>query len=162
MIQLQSLCTAAAVVIGTETLTLFAARSLFLPASGLALALAVLLLYREKVWTAGRFEGEVTPETAALDRRLARIEELAKLADGSRCDWDRYLRPMLAREFTLYLGSKGLDDRVDVQELGAVYFGPDVWQWVNPAAVNVPRSVHPEPGPGREMLHRIIDLLEGR
>lgn len=89
-------------------------------------------------------------------RWQARTSTLLMYADGSRADWDRHIRPMLAREFQLYLGYNA-ESRVALGDSGQMYLGPQLWQWVDPAATQV--LARDEPGPGRATLSAIVERM---
>ncbi|MFD4183035.1 hypothetical protein [Rhodococcus sp. NPDC058514] len=93
-----------------------------------------------------------------LRRWQIRTETLVSWADGSRADWDRHLRPLLAREFVHASGPRGFREHADLESAGAVMFGADLWRWVDPAGA---RAGDPDaPGPGRGALERILTRLE--
>jgi hypothetical protein len=135
-------------------------RELFLVASGLVSAI-VLLAFR---WLLVR---EVEPDSSgshsndsaeSLRRWLSRTETLISRSDSTRRDWDRHLRPMLARQFELATGHRQAKDPVAFQATGRMLFGGELWQWVDPQ--NVSRTGGEEPGPGREALDEILQRLE--
>ena len=90
-------------------------------------------------------------------RWMARTESLISWADGTRGDWDHHLRPLLAREFQQSTGQRQGLDPADTAAAGEVFFG-DLWQWVDPECVQ--RSDRAAPGPGRDVLDRILQRLE--
>jgi hypothetical protein len=105
-----------------------------------------------------RGEGPVpAPDTASesLQRWRAQTEELVRWADGTRGDWDRHLRPKLARDFLLATRQK---DPAGVDATGLLVFGDDLWQWVDPQ--NVSPGRRGEPAPGRDALDQILQRLE--
>ncbi|EID81948.1 MULTISPECIES: hypothetical protein [Rhodococcus] len=93
----------------------------------------------------------------ATARWMARTESLISWADGTRGDWDHHLRPLLAREFQQSTGQRQGPDPADTAAAGEVFFG-DLWQWVDPECVR--RSDRAAPGPGRDVLDRILQRLE--
>ncbi|MBA8958373.1 hypothetical protein [Rhodococcus opacus] len=93
----------------------------------------------------------------ATARWMARTESLISWADGTRGDWDHHLRPLLAREFQQSTGRRQGLDAADTAAAGEVFFG-DLWQWVDPECVQ--RSDRAAPGPGRDVLDRILQRLE--
>jgi hypothetical protein len=105
-----------------------------------------------------------TPETLAdgpaesMRRWIARTETMIRWADSSRRDWDRHLRPRLAREFMLATGQRANKDPAAMQATGRMVFGDDLWQWVDPS--NVASTGGREPGPGRTALNEILERLE--
>jgi hypothetical protein len=95
----------------------------------------------------------------SLRRWRAKTEILIARADSTRSDWDKYLRPMLARQFELATGArKGKDPRV-FHATAIALFGDRLWPWVDPD--NVSRSGVEEPGPGRGVLSEVLQRLEG-
>ncbi|ANS25547.1 hypothetical protein [Rhodococcus opacus] len=90
-------------------------------------------------------------------RWMARTESLISWADGTRGDWDHHLRPLLAREFQQSTGRRQGLDPAETAAAGEVFFG-DLWQWVDPECVQ--RSDRAAPGPGRDVLDRILQRLE--
>lgn len=134
-------------------------RSLVLWVTGAALALVLPAI----PWFLAR-EQEPEPvrahadESAALRRWLTRTETLISWSDSTRSDWDRRLRPMLARQFELATGQRKGKDPTAYRVVGRMLFGAELWQWVDPE--NVSRSDVDEPGPGRAALHDILQRLE--
>jgi hypothetical protein len=129
---------------------------------GAAAAVAVLLIVR---WFMDRGARTTADESRARDpaealrRWRAKTEILIARADSTRSDWDKYLRPMLARQFELATGSrKGKDPKV-FQATALALFGEGLWPWVDPD--NVSRSGVDEPGPGRDVLSEALRRLEG-
>jgi hypothetical protein len=135
-------------------------RRLILVFSGAAVAIGLLAvrwhLVRE---TEPDYDGTHTDDAAeSLRRWLSRTETLISRSNASRRDWDRHLRPMLARQFEMATGQKRLKDRAAYHATGQMLFGPDLWAWVDPE--NVARSGRDEPGPGRAALDEILQRLE--
>lgn len=95
---------------------------------------------------------------AALRRWVDRTETMIGWSEASRADWDRRLRPMLARQFELATGQRKARDAKAFHATGQMLFGPELWQWVDPE--NVSRTGADEPGPGREALGEILRRLE--
>ncbi|QIS08433.1 hypothetical protein [Nocardia arthritidis] len=93
-----------------------------------------------------------------LRRWQARAEILAERADGSRADWDRHLRPMLAKEFELSTGLRITKNRKATEAAGLLRFGPELWRWVDPAAAT-PRDERGR-APGRAALDEILQRLQ--
>jgi hypothetical protein len=94
----------------------------------------------------------------ALRRWRSRTETLISRSEATRRDWDRHLRPMLARQFEMATGQKQSKDRTAFQATGRMLFGAELWSWVDPQ--NVSRSGGDEPAPGREALDEILQRLE--
>jgi hypothetical protein len=101
---------------------------------------------------------EADERGAALRRWVDRTETMVGWSEASRADWDRRLRPMLARQFELATGQRKARDAKAFHATGRMLFGPDLWQWVDPE--NVSRRGADEPGPGREVLDEILRRLE--
>jgi hypothetical protein len=97
------------------------------------------------------------PEDSLLSW-LSRTETLIHWSESSRKDWDRHLRPVLARRFEVATGQRQLKDPAAYAATGKMLFGPQLWAWVDPNNVAGPGSV--EPGPGRATLEEIIARLE--
>jgi hypothetical protein len=93
-----------------------------------------------------------------LRRWLARTENLVQRSESSRSDWDKHLRPMLARQFELASGQRKAKDPSAFRASALMVFGPELWEWVDPD--NVDRSGGLEPGPGRPVLNDVLERLE--
>lgn len=93
-----------------------------------------------------------------LRRWLAKTEILIARADSNRSDWDKYLRPMLARQLELAAGHGKVKDRRAFRATALTLFGEELWPWVDPD--NVLRNAHDEPGPGRAVLDDVLQRLE--
>lgn len=148
-------------VVGVELMVLTAPdRGMALVISGMALAVALLGLRWHLVRGpgAGAGEGPVDEAAASLRRWLSRTETLVSRADSTRRDWDRHLRPMLARQFEMATGQKRLKNREAYSATGKMLFGAQLWAWVDPE--NVAHSDANEPGPGRAALDEILQRLE--
>jgi len=91
----------------------------------------------------------------SLLRWKAQTEELIRWADGTRGEWDRYLRPRLARDFLVATKQK---EPAAVASTGRLVFGDELWQWVDPQ--NVSPGRRDEPAPGRDALEQILRRLE--
>jgi hypothetical protein len=96
--------------------------------------------------------------SAALRRWVDRTETMIGWSEASRADWDRRLRPMLARQFELATGQRKARDAKAFHATGQMLFGAELWQWVDPE--NVSRTGVHEPGPGRAALDEILRRLE--
>jgi hypothetical protein len=128
---------------------------------GVAAAAAVLLTVR---WFLVRDARSVVDETRARDpaeslrRWRSKTEILIARADTNRSDWDKYLRPMLARQFELATGQRKGKDANVFRATALAVFGAQLWPWVDPD--NVSRSGAAEPGPGRAVLNDVLQRLE--
>jgi len=91
----------------------------------------------------------------SLQRWKAQTETMIRWADAGRAEWDRHLRPKLAREFLMATRQK---EPASVAAVGRIVFGDELWQWVDPH--NVPTAGRDEPGPGRAALDEILRRLE--
>ena len=89
---------------------------------------------------------------------LSRTETLIQRSESTRADWDRHLRPMLARQFEIATGQKQAKDPAAFDATGRMLFGEELWAWVDPN--NVSRTGAREPGPGRAALRRSCERLE--
>lgn len=135
-------------------------RELVLVVVGVMVALVLLALRfylgRE---TGGDPGGTVGNDPAQTLRRwLSRTETLISRSESTRRDWDRHLRPMLARQFELATGQRRAKDLTAFHATGTMLFGVELWAWVDPQ--NVSRTGDSEPGPGRQALDEILRRLE--
>ena len=89
---------------------------------------------------------------------LSRTQTLIHRSESTRSDWDRHLRPMLARRFAIAAGQKQAKDPEAFDATGRTLFGAELWAWVNPN--NVAPTGAREPGPGRATLEEILERLE--
>jgi hypothetical protein len=89
---------------------------------------------------------------------LSRTQTMIHRSESTRADWDRHLRPMLARRFAIATGHKQAKDPAAFDATGRTLFGPELWSWVNPN--NVSHTGLTEPGPGRATLEEILERLE--
>lgn len=123
-----------------------------------AVALAVFALQVTGRLASGGDSAEGPQQSAALETLLrwkSQTEELIRWADGTRGDWDRHLRPKLARDFLIATQQK---ETAAVASAGRLVFGEELWQWVDPQNVSAARRG--EPGPGRGALDEILRRLE--
>lgn len=129
---------------------------------GVAAAAVVLLTVR---WYLVRDARSAVDESRARDpaeslrRWRSKTEILIARADSNRSDWDKYLRPMLARQFELATGQRKSKDASVFHATALALFGERLWPWVDPD--NVSRSGAVEPGPGRAVLNDVLARLEG-
>jgi hypothetical protein len=98
------------------------------------------------------------PLEETLRSWLTRTETLIRRSESTRTDWDRHLRPMLARRFALTTGQNQAKDPAAFDATGQMLFGPQLWAWVDPN--NVAQTGAREPGPGRATLAEILERLE--
>ncbi|HME74896.1 MAG TPA: hypothetical protein VKI00_04350 [Mycobacterium sp.] len=89
---------------------------------------------------------------------LSRTETLIHRSESTRLDWDRHLRPMLARRFAITTGQNQAKSPTEFDATGRMLFGPQLWAWVDPN--NVAQTGAREPGPGRATLAEILERLE--
>jgi len=139
-------------------------RELVMGVTGVALA-GVLIAARWHLTHRTTTADEATAADAATDdagaslrRWLSRTEVLISWSEASRTDWDRRLRPMLARQFELAAGQRKAKDPKAFHATGRMLFGDQLWQWVDPE--NIARDGGSQPGPGRETLNDILQRLE--
>ncbi|MEU1983759.1 hypothetical protein [Nocardia sp. NPDC019395] len=149
-------------VAGFEAVAFVRAREFMLVAAGVPVAIALccfvwVLLRPEKK------EKEFVDEMAngpaeMLHHWHARAQMLADRADGSRADWDRHLRPLLAKEFQLSAGLRVSKNRRALESAGVHLFGAELWRWVDPADSAL-RDQN-TPAPGRAALDEILSRLQ--
>jgi hypothetical protein len=96
----------------------------------------------------------------SLQHWVFRTEALISWSEASRSDWDRRVRPVLARQFEVATKAdqRRATDPAAFQLTGKMLFDADLWKWVDPD--NVVRGGVVLPGPGRRTLERIIECLE--
>lgn len=134
-------------------------RELVIAVTGGALACVLFAVLARMDHEAAVQEEAVADDAAAAVRRwLSRTETLISWSESTRADWDRRLRPMLARQFELAAGRRKGKDARSFESTGRMVFGDDLWQWVDPD--NIARSGGQEPGPGRRTLDEILARLE--
>jgi hypothetical protein len=135
-------------------------RELVLVVVGVMVALVLLALRLHLVREPGYEPGDALANDRAesLRRWLSRTETLISRSDSTRRDWDRHLRPMLARQFELATGQRQSRNRAAFYATGTMLFGAELWAWVDPQ--NVSRTGDSEPGPGRGALDEILRRLE--
>jgi hypothetical protein len=135
-------------------------RELVLAVVGVMVALVLLTfrlyLLRELEHEPGGAPSDVPAES--LRRWLSRTETLISRSESTRRDWDRHLRPMLARQFAMATGQRQARNAAAFHATGDMLFGAELWAWVDPQ--NVSRTGGSEPGPGREALDEILRRLE--
>ena len=148
-------------LIGVQTLALLMPdRQFVLVVAGVAVAVALLALR----WHLARATADdsggagVNDAEQSLRRWLSRTETLISWSESSRSDWDRHLRPMLARQFGIATGQKQNKNPDGFRATGRMLFGDDLWAWVDPD--NIARTDKHLPGPGRGALDAILKRLE--
>lgn len=147
-------------IVGVELLALVLHDRRFVLAGGGA-ALALVLLNVRRVLGRGADGGdEAQPDEMgdSLRRWLATTESTIRWSQSTRADWDRHLRPMLARRYEITTGQKQSKDRAAYHASGRMLFGAELWDWVNPN--NVTHTGDRSPGPGRAALGEILRKLE--
>lgn len=135
-------------------------RRFVLLASGVAMAVVLVALCVVLVSRSGPEStvSEVNDRGESLRRWLSRTETLISWSECSRSDWDRRLRPMLARQFALATSQRIAGDPTAFQATGRILFGERLWAWVDPE--NVAYEAHGEPAPGRAVLDEILQRLD--
>lgn len=134
-------------------------RDLVVAVTGAALACVLIAVRTHLARRAAVPDDAVDDDAAASLRRwLSRTETLISWSEASRTDWDRRLRPMLARQFELAAGQRKAKDAKAFESSGRMLFGDELWQWVDPE--NISRTGGQEPGPGRGTLNEILQRLE--
>ncbi|CAM2790204.1 hypothetical protein BST27_27580 [Mycobacterium intermedium] len=147
-------------ILGIEVLVLvLQARHLVLAASGVALAL-VLLNIRRVIGSGSQPDADLDADDLGegLRRWLSNTETTIRRSESTRADWDRHLRPMLARRFEIATGQSQTKDPAAFNATGQTLFGAELWEWVNPN--NIARTGDRGPGPGRRALETILQRLE--
>jgi len=150
-----------ALIIGIELLVVVGHDRRF--ALWAAAAMAVIALFTVR-WLLVRDNADEVDESRSRDPAetlrtwLARTETLIQWSEASRADWDRHLRPMLARQFELATGARRSKNASVFHVTAHMVFGEDLWQWVDPD--NVSTSGRDQPGPGRAVLDEILQRLE--
>ncbi len=147
-------------IVGIELLALIVHdRRFVLAASGVGLALVLVNIHRILAHRTGS-DAEPDPEDLgdSLRRWLSNTETTIRWSDSTRADWDRHLRPMLARRYAIATGQRQAKDPVAFDLTGQMLFGAELWKWVDPN--NVTRTGSRDPGPGRGALEEILQKLE--
>ncbi|OSC43179.1 hypothetical protein [Mycobacterium decipiens] len=147
-------------IVGIEMLALILQdRRFVLGGAGLALALVVLNIRRVLGnWNEPPAEPDSDDLGEGLRRWLSNTETTIRWSESTRTDWDRHLRPMLARRFEIATGHRQAKDPVAFSATGRMLFGDELWQWVNPN--NVTHTRDRQPGPGRAAFEQILQRLE--
>lgn len=130
---------------------------------------AVALLLAAVRWSLRHDDRAEAPRTDVEDAEellaqwMSQTETLIRRADSTRAQWDRHLRPRLAREFSAATGHRQAGDPPAFKAAGRMLFGPQLWQWVDPDNVSyagVQTAGGDTPGPGRDVLGEILQRLE--
>ncbi|OLP03448.1 hypothetical protein BVU76_04935 [Mycolicibacterium porcinum] len=95
-----------------------------------------------------------------LEQWRSQTDSLIQRAETTRLQWDRHLRPRLAREFAAATGHRQAADPAAFVATGTMLFGPELWQWVDPDNVIGTGAAAEQPGPGRDVLDEILRRLE--
>jgi hypothetical protein len=135
-------------------------REAVLQYSGVAVALAFMAV-RWHLARGVKSEPVDSPDEdtrTPLSRWLDRTASQVSWSDSSRADWDRRVRPMLARQFELAIRQPKFRNPKSFDAAGRVHFGDELWAWVDPE--NISRTGTREQGPGRAVLNDIIERLE--
>ena len=116
-------------------------------------------------FTRVQFTPDLLPADLAPDdlgdssrRWLATTETTIRWSESTRVDWDRHLRPMLARRYEIATGQRLAKDPAAFQATGQMLFGAELWEWVNPNDIR--RAAEHQPGPGRATFEEILRRLE--
>lgn len=145
-------------VVAAEVLAIvLSAGRWIMPVAGIAVAV-FLIAARLTVDAAQRLSATEPPSddpAESLWRWRSRTESTVQWADSTREDWDRHLRPRLAREFVLATRQR---DPAALQATGRIVFGDELWPWVDPN--NIVRGRSREPGPGHASLEEILRRME--
>ncbi len=139
------------------------ARGMALVVAGIPVAVALgwliwSLLERAEAGDGDEIDDMENGPAEMLRRWHARAQMLADRADGTRADWDRHLRPLLAKEFELSSGHRVAKNRRAVETAGIHQFGPELWRWVDPA--NSALRDQTSRAPGRAALDEILSRLQ--
>lgn len=147
-------------IVGVELLALIVHdRRFVLVASGVALALILLSVRRVLAHgTRSTAEPDADDLGDSLRRWLATTETTIRWSESTRSDWDRHLRPVLARRYEMATGQRQAKDPAGFHSTGQMLFGDELWEWVNPN--NVVRGGDHRPGPGRATFEEILRKLE--
>ncbi|MGV0744723.1 hypothetical protein [Mycolicibacterium sp. XJ870] len=131
--------------------------------AGAALAVLLVILRSSLREDRDKAGGQPSSNDAAelLAQWRSETETLVRRADSTRLQWDRHLRPRLAREFAAATGHRQAADPAAFHATGRMLFGAQLWQWVDPDNVVSGMAARAdEPGPGRAVLGEILQRLE--
>lgn len=130
--------------------------------NAVASGVAVLVLIGSTLWVVSRAlprAARPTPaaDAAESDSTLAHAQVAVSWASGTRRDWDRHVRPVLARQLDEVLGPRRTSED-SRRAAGELLFGPLLWPLVDPHDAFTTRL--DSPGPGRQALAAILNRLE--
>ncbi|MEU2031717.1 hypothetical protein [Nocardia amamiensis] len=163
MTRVAAVITCVIAVAVVELVAVERARGLLLVVAGIPVAMALGWLVWSLLDRSGAGEEPEIDEmengpAEMLQRWHARAQMLADRADGTRAEWDRHLRPLLAKEFELSTGQRVAKNRRAVEAAGIHQFGPELWRWVDPA--NSSLRDQTSRAPGRAALDEILSRLQ--
>ncbi|MBF6299764.1 hypothetical protein IU459_19785 [Nocardia amamiensis] len=163
MTRVAAVITCVIAVVVVELAAVERARGLLLVVAGIPVAVALGWLVWSLLDRSGAGEEPEIDEmengpAEMLQRWHARAQMLADRADGTRAEWDRHLRPLLAKEFELSTGQRVAKNRKAVEAAGIHQFGPELWRWVDPA--NSSLRDQTSRAPGRAALDEILSRLQ--
>ncbi|MEV6325062.1 hypothetical protein AB0M45_28365 [Nocardia sp. NPDC051787] len=163
MTRVAAVITCVIAVAVVELVAVERARGLLLIVAGIPVAMALGWLVWSLLDRSGAGEEPEIDEmengpAEMLQRWHARAQMLADRADGTRAEWDRHLRPLLAKEFELSAGQRVAKNRRAVEAAGIHQFGPELWRWVDPA--NSALRDQTSRAPGRAALDEILSRLQ--
>jgi len=149
----------AILIVMAEVLALFGDRRFVLWMSGALVAVLLLALRRHMTPDAvPSVQPRTSEQEESLRRWLSQTETLISRSESTRLNWDRHLRPLLARQFEMATRQRQRADRSAFHATGRMLFGDELWRWVDPD--NVDRANGAAPGPGRDTLDAILQRLE--
>jgi hypothetical protein len=128
--------------------------------SGVALAIALVAVR----WSLSRrptprqADAAIDDTGSTISRWVERTESQIGWLDSTRADWDRRLRPTLARQFEIATRQPRTRNPAAFATTGRILFGDELWQWVDPDHIS--RTGGQEQGPGRGVFIDIIERLE--
>ncbi|MDV6014445.1 hypothetical protein [Haloechinothrix sp. LS1_15] len=130
------------------------------------IAIALTLLSRSRRARLDRDSASAAriPAAGAPDDSVAaRAATIASAARGTRADWDRHVRPVLAKEFAEITANRHPHAPETATEgerhrAGVRLFGATLWPLVDPEQAFTTRLGHQGPGP--DALEAIVDRLE--
>jgi hypothetical protein len=118
-------------------------------------AAVAIIAWRAAIAAGNRWSTVDNADPPPADSSVDRAKATIGWAEGTRADWDRHVRPVLARELTEVLRARRVPGETPI---GQRVLGAELWPLVDPS--------HPftadlaRPGPGRDGLARILDQLE--